>query len=507
MNLAVYGIALYEGIVPAARLTSHYQGGQTAFASELDSWRLARIAGYSGFVPVLGMRCLDLAVPPAADLDIVTGATDTSGQVVSAYFTNIAASTLAAMFTNGAGTLIYRRRLEWYDRPVPQWAAGEGGTALALTGVAINSNTLNQVPSVAGWTAGNSATLTSSGISGVNPLFYPYCGLMHGNGSTANPQVSFGSATATPVTPGDWYGFSAWLYSPQGYATGISVQLLFKTSGGSTISTITTGAVPLAAAGITWLQIATSQAPATAAWAELLIQASGTPASTVLFYMAGAAMVQVPVVAAGGNGATAPEAPYLDDAKLSSDRAQLYNQAVLTQYGTNLVSSFSGTGVLFTPSSGVVVIIENEHVDRAARRGALHRDPVPEQHRPGAAVLPGPAVDGGLRQLGHPDPRAAAVPAAEHHPDPGGHPAGHADGPRRRSRRHRHVPAAAARHPRDADRHLRLQAQPRDRHRRGPAEVGRQVRAVPGPAGQRPGVRRRDPRLPDRRQPARLVAA
>ena len=64
-------------------------------------------------------------------------------------------------------------------------------------------------------------------------------------------------------------------------------------------------------------------------------------------------------VAAGGNGAAAPEVPYLPAVQLSSDRALLYNQAILTQYGQNLTTSFSGTGVTFTPSSGVVVQIAN----------------------------------------------------------------------------------------------------------------------------------------------------
>jgi hypothetical protein len=310
------------------------------------------------------MRCLDLTagdlVGGDADLDGVTAATDTSGQVVSSYFTNIASSTLAFMFVNGPGTLMYRRRLEVYDRAVPQWAAGEQCPQ------ALNNNTLSQSVSTTPWAAGNSATLVSSGLNpssapAAGPLFWPFAGLMTGNGSTANPQITYGSAALNPVTPGGWYNFSAWAYSPQGWAsTGLAVIVVFKNSGGTTLATDSSGAVVLAAGGLTWLTTGTVQAPAASAWAELIIQAGGTPASTVQFYIADAFFTAVNTVTAGGNGGTAVEVPYLVDVKLSSDRAQLYNQAVLTQYGTETQTTFSGPDLNFTPTSGVNVLIQNQ---------------------------------------------------------------------------------------------------------------------------------------------------
>jgi hypothetical protein len=375
MAIAIYGIAIYDYLVPPARQASHYQAALAAFPAELDTARLARIAGYAGFTPVLGMRCQDLATADLvlggdrADVDSVTAATDTSGQVVSDYFTNIASSTLAFMFVNGPGTLVYRRRLECYDRPIGQWAVGE------QVSTAINASSLSQSASLTGWATANGATLVSSGLApgtypAAGPLFWPFCGLMTGNGSTANPEVTYGSATATPVTAGDWYDVSVWAFCPQGYATGLTAQIVWKTSGGSTVSSVSTGAVALVADGLTFLQLTTpAQAPATAAWAQVLIQAAGTPASTVDFYLASVLLFAVNPVLAGGIDVVTPEAPYLVDIKLSSDRAQLYNQAILTQYGTATQTTFSGTSLDFTPTSGVGIVIQNDA--SITQRGAV----------------------------------------------------------------------------------------------------------------------------------------
>ena len=98
MDVAIADIAIFAGIVPPARLTTHWETASGAWPLELDVWRLARVAGYAGATPVaLQMRGLDLPVPFAPDLDLVTAITDTAGQVTSSYFTNIASSTLAFM--------------------------------------------------------------------------------------------------------------------------------------------------------------------------------------------------------------------------------------------------------------------------------------------------------------------------------------------------------------------------------------------------------------------------
>ena len=357
MNVAIYGIAIFGYIVCPARLAAQHQTLQTANPSELDTSRLARIAGYAGATPaVLAMRCLDLPAAPAADEDIVTAATDTYGQVTSDYFTNIASSTLAFMFVPGTGVLIYRRPLEAYDRQVPQWVLGEYAPH------ALNSNG-SFYPAATGWTVGSGATLTPvvfpTGYPG--PLFTT-AGQFHGNGSTAGAEIlwpSAGYSAGVQVAAGEWFRLTAAVYSVQGWATGISATLVWYTSGGSEISGSSSAVTPLAAGSQTWLDTGTVQAPATAAYATITIQVSGTPASTVVFNVSSVILAEAYPVAAGGITSAAPEVPYRDDVKLSSDRALLFNQAVLTQYGTDTATSYTGSDLVFQPTSGILVTIQN----------------------------------------------------------------------------------------------------------------------------------------------------
>ena len=355
MNIAIQSPALYAGIIPAARLAAHYLAGATAGAGEADYWRIPRILGYAGATPVvLGERCLDLGTPPGPDIDVVTGATDTASQVASAYFTNVASSTLAGMFTDGPGTLIYRRRLEWYDRTAPQRVLGETAAyPLNSNGSFTNGTT--------GWAAQNSATLTTGSIAngGQAGPYFRSAGVFHGNGIASTPQIAYG-AVGQPVTAGLWYTLSALAYCPQGWSSGIQIQLEYYTAGNSFISSSGSASPPLAAGSLLFLEVPAFRAPATAALAALVITAQGTPASTVQFYVSNVVLTQAASVTAGGATSTALEVPYIGTPKLSSDRALLYNQAQLTQYGTNLVSRYSGTGVTFTPSSGVIVIITSQ---------------------------------------------------------------------------------------------------------------------------------------------------
>ena len=355
MNGAFASIALYGFVVPPARIGAHFDTALHTGTGESDTWRIARILGYAGATPVvLGSRGLDAAPPPFPGEDMVTGVTDTSSQVASAYFTNIAASTLAGMFVDGPGTLIYRRRLEWYNRAAPQWVLGENAPyPLNSNGSFTNGTT--------GWVAQNSATLTTGTIAngGQAGPYFQIAGLFTGNGSVATPQISYG-ATGNPVTPGLWYTLSALIYCPQGWSSGIQLVLGYYTAGNAFVSSTGSSSPPLAAGSLLFLQIPAVQAPATAGLAALTITAQGTPASNVQFYVTDVVFTQAAPVTAGGAGSTALEVPYVGTPKLSSDRALLFNQAQLNQYGTNLVSRYSGTSVTYTPSSGVLVIIANQ---------------------------------------------------------------------------------------------------------------------------------------------------
>ena len=63
------------------------------------------------------------------------------------------------------------------------------------------------------------------------------------------------------------------------------------------------------------------------------------------------------------------EAPYLRDVGLTTDRAQMFNTAVLTQSGTGELTTFSGTTLNFSPTSGVTVTAQNE--TSVAQRGPV----------------------------------------------------------------------------------------------------------------------------------------
>ena len=86
------------------------------------------------------------------------------------------------------------------------------------------------------------------------------------------------------------YSASAWFYSAAGYATGAQVAITWYNSGGTLLSTVTSGALAIPAA--TWTQVTelNQTSPGTAAFAAVTVQFSGTPSATA-FWVAEAALV------------------------------------------------------------------------------------------------------------------------------------------------------------------------------------------------------------------------
>ena len=130
-----------------------------------------------------------------------------------------------------------------------------------------------------------------------------------GDGSTATPQSSTGHIF--PVVAGQSYYASAWLACSVPYASGVKLLISWYTAGGSLISASSSSLVTGTVA--TLATISNVTAPATAALAAVLVQAAGTPASTVVFYAAaappvpvGAAYLTVPPAVSwtAANGAT-----------------------------------------------------------------------------------------------------------------------------------------------------------------------------------------------------------
>jgi hypothetical protein len=339
-NGVIQDIAVFPGALPQVRVLSQYNTAFTAQQDEIDTSRIARVTGYGGFTPPLAMQDL-FALWPDAGVDPVTQITDTQGQVVSSYITNIASSTLAGLFTDGTGALVYRRRAEWYDRPIGQWVLGEHAS------LPLNVNPQFGT-SVTSWTAANAALAWAAAQ-----------GQFYGAGAAGLTANGGGAVTLTPenqaASPGVQYNCVIAVNAPAGYASGAQAKLTWLTSGLSVISTTSGNVVPLVAGSWTWL-IITGTAPAATAFVRGSFATSGTPSNGTVFYVSSVLTTVWP-----------GEAPYLRDVKLSDDRAQMFNRAVLTQSGTGEKTTFSGTSLVFTPSSGITVTAVNEA--SAAARG------------------------------------------------------------------------------------------------------------------------------------------
>jgi hypothetical protein len=169
------------------------------------------------------------------------------------------------------------------------------------------------------------------------------------------------AGAGSPVTAGSWYYVTCLAWSPQGWAAGVSAALSVYTSGGGLIGTFSSAAIPLTAGSLTFVQLGPVQIPVTGAVGAPIVYAGGTPGSSVLFYVTDVQLTQASVVIAGGaSGITATEVPYLDNFRLSSDRALLYNQAILNQFGTATKTTFTQADLVFQPTSGVTVQITNQ---------------------------------------------------------------------------------------------------------------------------------------------------
>lgn len=132
-------------------------------------------------------------------------------------------------------------------------------------------------PGLGTWTGFDGATLTTS-------TTWAYQGttsaLFHGDGTTATPSIQ--SGITTPVTVGTSYTATAWAFSFQGWASGLVISIDWRNSAGTHLSTTAASAVALTLGAATFLSV-TGTAPSSAAFANIIIGAAGTPGSTVTF--------------------------------------------------------------------------------------------------------------------------------------------------------------------------------------------------------------------------------
>src|SRR6516225_1515697 len=136
------------------------------------------------------------------------------------------------------------------------------------------------------WTGNNNAALAQSSAFSFASAAYGKAQQslkLTPDGVTATPganseQVAI-SATGT-------YSASAWVYIVAGYVTGANIAINWYNSSHTYISTTTPAALAIPAA--TWTQITNlaPSVPGTAAFAQIVPQLSGTPAASVVMYIA-----------------------------------------------------------------------------------------------------------------------------------------------------------------------------------------------------------------------------
>jgi len=309
--------AVYAGTLTQSRLVTHYLSMLTGlYGDDLTGQRIDRLlsAGNCAFP-----RC----IPPG--IDTVVGATDVAGQAVGQNLVNIAESDSSLLMVDGPGYLFVLGRQAGWDLPV-SWTFG------GLVAAQLNANSGFE-SGVSPWTAQNSAALSQSALcsyGGQNSALFT------GSGTTAVPGIA---SESIPVIPGDSYTTGPWLYSPQGWASGVTVTISWYTSGGSLISSSPSATTALTA-GLPAEITAAGQAPAAADHAIVTIAAAGTPASSVQFFADAAAFT-----------ASATEQPFLADIATDYDPTQIFNDLTMTQ--------LAGPKVIGGAAAGVTVALTN----------------------------------------------------------------------------------------------------------------------------------------------------
>jgi hypothetical protein len=160
--------------------------------------------------------------------------------------------------------------------------------------VQLNANSSFSGGVVTPWTIQNSATLTwNAATFGGDPS-----AVLHGNGSTANPGML---SELVAVTAGNLYQVTADLYSPQGWSN-VQIGINWYNSSSAFISSSAAPSLNVVAGVSAGTIAALAQviAPATAAFGQMFIQLTGTPASTVLLYCDDTTLAAAPMPARFG---------------------------------------------------------------------------------------------------------------------------------------------------------------------------------------------------------------
>lgn len=206
---------------------------------------------------------------------------DTDGSTVAAPTTST--QTTLSVATTSASTPVWTSNQA--DFPFDLLVGGERMMAVA-NGTVVNSNTDLSFRTLTGWVASNSAMALSTVfefVSGYGTI------LITPNGSSASGGMGAVQSPAASVTAAATYLVGGWVYCPVGWS---DVRMCFDAfnSSGTFLSSVLGSATVIPAATWTYLT-QTLTAPASSDRASVRFRWGGTPANTVLFYVAGLTMV------------------------------------------------------------------------------------------------------------------------------------------------------------------------------------------------------------------------
>lgn len=237
-----------------------------------------------------------------------------------------AASEIGSLYVDETGSLTFRGRHDVLTDPrsatVQAVFGDRPGTIApgAATAAYLNSDPGFE-SGISGWTAGHGATLGY----GTDYQYGPAPGVMsiHGDGVTANPRGL--SPTVTGITALATYTIFLVTYTP--VATGMQLQVDWKTSGGvfisSSLSAVVTTSSPWQVLSVT------DAAPATAAQATVIPTMTGTPAASVMGYAGWWSVI-------AGDASSAPAEMYYSAVTVPPADLSLANDIQATRAGGTL---------------------------------------------------------------------------------------------------------------------------------------------------------------------------
>jgi hypothetical protein len=320
INGSAAHLAVFDRIIDPERLVFHYNAGVTGFAGETTGPRVSRLLAYARWgqaqtidqglanfqaLNYLGTGYASATIGGSAGNFGNAGVIGTTGAQTDLTLVDTVASENGLVYMDQNGALVFRQRSSVYNGPI----RGSFGDVW----VPLNKN-VNFEGTISPWTGQHGATAV---LNSATWSFSQSASLrLTPDGVTANP-AAFSEQTM-PVTAGSSYVASAWVYSPPGWGN-TQIEVNWFTSGGAYISTTAGPLVNLPPSTPLNMVLPCTAVP-TAAFAQLVLQLTGTPAATVVLYIDRASF-----------SVSGSQVPYLGDISIDYDITNLYNLVTITR--------------------------------------------------------------------------------------------------------------------------------------------------------------------------------